>query len=121
MTRTAQPPFDYLLPFHPLELRILLALTDGPSHGYRIVREMEAVEGRERIWPANLYQRMRNLLAKGLIEETAAPEDENADARRTCVQLNALGREVAKAEARPLAGLVVADARAQRLLPESGR
>jgi hypothetical protein len=34
-----------LLPLHPLELRILLVLLDGPAHGYRIVKE---IEGREK-------------------------------------------------------------------------
>lgn len=118
MTRNVEHAAEALLPLHPLEFRILLALVDAPSHGYRIVQEIEAVEGRERIWPANLYRRMRNLLAKGLIEETAPPHDEEGDARRTYVRLSALGRKVAKAEARRLAGLV-ADARARRLLPES--
>jgi len=118
LTRTPEPSPEALLPLHPLEFRILLALLDGPSHGYRIVREIEAAEGRERIWPANLYRRIRDLLAKGLIEETAAPRGEDGAARRTYVRLSALGRRVAKAEARRLAGLV-ADARARRLLPDA--
>lgn len=118
MTRTSEPSPDALLPLHPLEFRILLALLDGPSHGYRIVQEIEAVEGRERIWPANLYRRIRDLLAKRLIEETAAPRGEDGVARRTYLRLSALGRSVAKAEARRLAELV-ADARARRLLPDA--
>lgn len=118
MTETAEQRPEDLLPLHPLEFRILLALLDGPSHGYRIVQEIEEAEGRDRIWPANLYRRMRNLLAKGLIEETAAPPDGEGAARRTYVRLAALGRRVAKAEARRLAGLL-ADARARRLLSEA--
>lgn len=104
------------LPLHPLEFRILLVLLGGPSHGYQIVKEIEQREGGERIWPANLYRRIRDLLAKGLIEETSAPKRE-ADTRRTYVKVSVLGRRVAQLEARRLAELV-ADARAQRLLPE---
>jgi hypothetical protein len=85
LTRTAEQRPDDHLPLHPLEFRILLALLDGPSHGYRIVQEIEEAEGRERIWPANLYRRMRNLLAKGLIEETLAPQGKTTRrGGRTC-------------------------------------
>lgn len=103
------------LPLHPLEFRILLVLLGGPSHGYQIVKEIEAREGGVRIWPANLYRRIRDLLVKGLIEETSPPKRE-ADTRRTYVKVSALGRRVAQLEARRLEELV-ADARARRLLP----
>lgn len=106
------------LPLHPLEFRILLVLLDGASHGYRIVKEIEAREGGSRIWPANLYRRIRDLLAKGLIEETEPPRGADADPRRTYVRVSALGRRVARVEARRLEELV-ADARARRLLAES--
>lgn len=106
------------LPLHPLEFRILLVLLGGASHGYRIVQEIEAREGGARIWPANLYRRIRDLLAKGLIEETSPPRGAEADPRRSYVRVSTLGRRVARAEARRLEALV-ADAREQRLLPES--
>jgi DNA-binding PadR family transcriptional regulator len=109
---------ETLLPLHPLEFRILLVLLDGASHGYRIVQEIEAQEGTGRIWPANLYRRIRDLLGKGLIEATAAPRGEDADPRRTYVRVSPLGRRVAKAEARRLEALV-ADARARRLLEKA--
>lgn len=106
------------LPLHPLEFRILLVLLDGASHGYRIVKEIEAREAGERIWPANLYRRIRDLLAKGLVEEALPPRADSADPRRSYVRVSALGRRVARAEARRLEELV-ADARARRLLPDS--
>lgn len=102
------------LPLHPLEFRILLALLDGPSHGYRIVRAIEAADS-GKVWPANLYRRIRDLLGRGLIEEVAPPAGDT-DTRRTHVALSALGRRVAEAEAQRLEGLV-AEARAARLLP----
>ena len=105
------------LPLHPLELRILMTLTAGPSYGTRIVEEIEAqVAGRTKLYPANLYRRVRDLLKQGLIEETRAPA--GADPRRTYVRITRLGRSVARAEARRLQELVE-DATRHRLLPEA--
>ncbi len=95
------------LPLHTLELRILLVLLDGPSHGYRIVKE---IEERERtvgvIYPGNLYRRIRDLLAKGLIEDDDPPKGGDTDPRRRYFRVTALGEEVVRAEARRLEGLV---------------
>lgn len=50
-------------PLHPLEFRILFVLLDGPARGYRIVKAIEAREaGHTRIYPANIYRRIRDLL-----------------------------------------------------------
>jgi len=105
------------LPLHPLEFRILLVLLDGPSHGYRIVKEIEAREADAgTIYPANLYRRVRRLLDDGLLAETEPPEEEaGADARRTYHRVTRLGRAVARAEAARLQELVL-DARERDLL-----
>ena len=104
------------LPLHPFEMRILMALTEGPSYGTRIVEEIEERVGRrEKIYPANLYRRVRDLLKRGLVAEASAPE--GADPRRTYVQLTPLGAAVARAEARRLRELVE-DAARHRLLAE---
>jgi DNA-binding PadR family transcriptional regulator len=111
------------LPLHPLEFRILLVLLEGPSHGYEIVKRIEERETRwMKIYPANLYRRMRDALARGLIREVEAPVDvAEADPRRRYVALTELGRAVARDEARRLEALV-ADARERRLLdPEPTR
>jgi DNA-binding PadR family transcriptional regulator len=104
------------LPLHPLEFRILMTLVDGASFGSRIVEEIERSEpGRRKLYPANLYRRIRDLLSDGLIEE--APSPDGADPRRTYVRLTRLGSSVARLEARRLRDLV-ADARRHSLLPE---
>jgi len=110
-----------LLPLHPLEFRILLVLLEGASHGYRIVRAIEERErGISRIYPANLYRRIRDLQQKGLVEESAPPRGAGVDARRTYVRVTSLGRRVARLEAERLEVLVM-EAREHRLLAEGGR
>jgi DNA-binding PadR family transcriptional regulator len=103
------------LPLHPLELRILMALLAGPSYGTRIVQEIESRERGAKLYPANLFRRIRDLLSRGVLEEAVAPD--GADPRRTYVRLTELGRAVARAEARRLHALVT-EADAHHLLPE---
>jgi len=108
-----------LLPLHPFELRILFALLDGPSHGYRIVKEIEERDASwATIFPGNLYRRLRDLTAKGLVEESAPPADSGDARRRRYFKITALGREVARAEALRLDDLV-REARKRRLLPRA--
>ncbi len=96
------------LPLHPLELRILLAVLDGPAHGYRIVKEVEALEGgRFKLYPANLYRRIRDLAGQGFIVEVDPPESEaDADRTRTYFGITPLGHEVVRAEVSRLEELV---------------
>ncbi|MEX0891267.1 MAG: PadR family transcriptional regulator [Gemmatimonadota bacterium] len=103
------------LPLHPLEFRILLVLLEGSSHGYQIVRAIEAGEPGAAIYPANLYRRIRDLLARGLLREADAPRGEDPEGRRRYVAVTPMGRRVARAEAERLQALV-RDARAADLL-----
>jgi len=116
MTKS-RTPGDFL-PLHPLAFRILMTLLDGATFGTRIVEEIETAEsGRRKLYPANLYRRIRDLMSDGLIEDAPAPA--GADPRRSYVRLTAVGRAVARAEAHRLRDLV-ADAARHRLLPETG-
>jgi DNA-binding PadR family transcriptional regulator len=92
-------PTDFL-PLHPLELRILLTVIDAPAHAYRIVKAIEEAEGhRFKLYPANLYRRIRDLAANGLLEEVDAPASDNpSDRPRTFFAATPLGRDVARAE-----------------------
>lgn len=96
------------LPLHPFELRILLVLVrESPTHGYRIVKAIEERDAEwKRIFPANLYRRIRDLLARGLIEELPAPPAAEEDPRRRYFGVTDLGRAVARADARRLQALV---------------
>lgn len=107
------------LPLHPLEFRILLVLREGASHGYEIVKRIEAREGeRMTIYPANLYRRLRDMRARGVLADAEAPAGAR-DGRRRYFELTPLGVRVAREEALRLDELVV-DARAGGLLAEEG-
>jgi DNA-binding PadR family transcriptional regulator len=90
-----------LLPLHPEAFRILVVLRQGAMHGYALVKELEQDPGRPgRVLPANLYRRIRTLLAQGLIAETEErPDPEDDDERRRYFDLTELGLRVARAEA----------------------
>ncbi len=109
-----QPDPQRFLPLGNLPFRVLLALSDQPSHGYAIGKEVEArSDGRLSPTTGALYQALRRLTGDGLIEPTPAPED-STDARRQYFRLTKLGREVARSEAHRLNELVL-EAQARRL------
>ena len=111
----ADEPTEFL-PLHPLDFRILLVLLGGKAHAYRIVTALEAVEGEEgrAVYPANLYRRLRDLTAAGLLAEAPVPAGAD-ERRRRYFGVTALGRRVARAEAERLERLVTG-ARAAGLL-----
>jgi DNA-binding PadR family transcriptional regulator len=87
----------------------MLALLDGPLHGYGIiVRVEEWTGGRVRLPTATLYTALGRLQEAGLIEELA---EEGVDARRgRSYRLTAAGRELVRTETRRLEGLVALSA-----------
>lgn len=97
-----------LLPLTPAVFHILLALADGPKHGYVIMKEVEAVtEGRIRMGPGTLYGSIKRMLAAGLIiEMDERPDPERDDERRRYYKLTGFGSDVLTAEARRLSDLV---------------
>lgn len=68
-------------------LAILVALSDGPKHGYAIMADVEAGTGRP-MGPGTLYAALARLEERGLIE-ALAPVD-----RRRPYRLTALGSTV---------------------------
>ena len=80
-------------------LHILVALGDGPKHGYAIMAEVEALSARP-LGPGTLYGALSRLERRGLIE-ALAPED-----RRHPYQLTPAGRMALKAQLAQLEGLV---------------
>ena len=92
----------------PAVFHILLALSDGHSHGYGIMQDVEAFTGGEiRLGPGTLYRSIQRMLVDGLIEELEiALHDESDDDRRRHYRLTKKGLEIAQREARRLADLV---------------
>jgi DNA-binding PadR family transcriptional regulator len=112
MTGPTTPPIGDL-PFH-----ILIALGDGPAHGYAIGKDIEVRTG-GRLDPTTgaLYQALKRMAEDGLIEPVAQPEP-SPDARRKYFALTTAGRGAVAAEAQRLDGLVRA-AREKKLYPAS--
>ena len=92
----------------PAVFHILLALSDGNSHGYGIMQDVEAFTGGDiRLGPGTLYRSIQRMLVDGLIEELAiALHDESDDDRRRHYRLTKKGLDIAQREARRLADLV---------------
>jgi DNA-binding PadR family transcriptional regulator len=99
-----------------LAFHVLLALGDGPSHGYAIGKYVEQQSG-GRLDPTTgaLYQALRRLADDGLIAAADGPE--HTDLRRKYFALTPRGRRAAAAEAERLAALVRA-ARQRKLYPQ---
>src|SRR5580704_114905 len=96
----------------PADFHILLALAQGPRHGYGIMKEVERESsGGVRLEIGSLYRLLGRLLDEGLIE------DADSDERRRYYRISRLGRRILKTEAARLAGLVEL-VRSRRLLPE---
>lgn len=111
---------DHLLPLKPKVLHILLALADGPRHGYSIMQEVAAQsDGQVRVWPAGLYGALRELEDLDLIVESdKRPSDD--DERRRYFALTPLGTRVLSGEVQRLEA-IVDHARASRALRKAGR
>ena len=90
-------PHD-LLPLTPAMFHVLVALADGETHGYAIMKEVEELTaGGVRLSTGTLYGIIKRLLADGLIRASAGHS--GADPRRRSYELTPFGRDVARAEA----------------------
>jgi len=98
---------DDMLPLTPRMLHVMLALAEGPRHGYAIMEEVETCSsGRVRVGPGTLYEALQSLQRKNLVE--LAPSKPEDDPRRRYHKLTELGRKVLQAEANRLSDLVQA-------------
>jgi DNA-binding PadR family transcriptional regulator len=112
---------DELLPLPPPVFHILIALADGATHGYAIMREVNERTGRRlRLGPGTLYGSIKRMLEQGLIEEVRGrAEGSGDDERRRYYKLTRHGRRVAEAETARLTE-VLREARSHGLLPQRG-
>ncbi len=102
--RAAQDAFSS--PLKAPAFHILLALGNGPRHGYAIRSSVEELTaGAVKLWPATLYGTMRQLMEDGLIEPSEEGEPDE-DARRIYYRLTDDGRAKLIAETDRLRSLV---------------
>ncbi len=72
-----------VLPLSPTAFHVLVALAQGPKHGYGIAQEVEELtEGRIKMGPGTLYGSLQRLSAAELICEADNPGDEGVHAKR---------------------------------------
>jgi len=116
------PEADVPVFLTPAVFQVLLALADGPSHGYGIMQEVgEKTDGATQLGPGTLYRSIQRMLVDGLIEELAiAAHDESDDDRRRYYRLTPKGLATAKAEAQRLSVLVDWAASRKLLGPTTG-
>jgi DNA-binding PadR family transcriptional regulator len=96
------------------EFHVLLALLDGPRHGYGIMQDVqELTSGDFKLGPGTLYTAIARLERAGLIEECEPDAD-----RRRCYRVTRKGKTAASQEAERLLALVRA-ARKGGLLPNA--
>ena len=104
----SRPDQAKYLPLTNLAFHILLALGDGPRHGYAIIRDIEdRTAGAMRLRSGTLYTALQRLDTVGLIEEgERRPAPDQDDQRRRYYEITKLGRQVARLEAARLAAMV---------------
>jgi DNA-binding PadR family transcriptional regulator len=92
-------------PLTPLSFQILVALADGPKHGYGILKDIEEASGQAfSSSTGTLYLAIQRLEQEGLLEED--PSVKSEDSRRRYYRLSSQGRQAAAAETRRLAALL---------------
>ena len=88
-----------LIPLSPAMFHVLVALADGDTHGYAIMKEVEQLtSGAVRLSTGTLYGIIKRLLADGLIREINVRMGAG-DERRRSYALTPFGKDVARAEA----------------------
>jgi DNA-binding PadR family transcriptional regulator len=96
------------LPLKPLDLQLLLVLSEDEAHGYGLVQAIaERTNGLVTLEPGNLYRVIKRLLTLGLVGELAPRRTpELAEERRRYYRLTPLGGRVLAAELQRLEALV---------------
>ena len=102
------------VPLTPAVFHILLALSDGPLHGYGIMQAVEESASSEPVMgPGTIYGSLQRMEEAGLVKELPARTDD----RRRVFALQPAGRRALALEAERLSRLA-ALVREKRLLPD---
>ena len=91
---------DQVLPLTPTAFHVLVALANGPRHGYGVAREVEELtDGRIVMGPGTLYGTLQRMHGSGLIDEADNHGENGLHAeRRRYYQMTPLGNAALSAE-----------------------
>lgn len=108
MMNASDSNVDSFIPLPPATFHILMSLAEGDRHGYAIIQDVaRRTENELKLSAGTLYRSIHRMLEQGLIvEPRARPVPEIDDERRRYYRITALGKAVARAEARRLMELV---------------
>ena len=91
------------LPLAPRDLLILAVLAEGPSHGYGLIKSVEArSQSGVLLDPANLYRVLRRMVRLGWIRQSSVGDD----SRRRTYEIESYGLLVLRAEVERLERLL---------------
>ena len=94
-------------PLKPAVFYILLALAERDSHGYAVMQAVrDRSAGRVPLRTGSFYRHLSQLLAEGLVSESAARPDDDDPRRGAYYRITARGQRALQAERRRLATLV---------------
>lgn len=101
---TSKEELDRVLPLTSTVFHMLVALAEGPGHGYAVAREVEELtDGRIVMGPGTLYGSLQRMQEAGLIEETENPGEEGLHAeRRRYYRMTPLGSAALRADSERL-------------------
>ncbi len=86
------------LPLKPLDMGILVVLSERADYGYQIVKRIQRPEaGGLRLAPSNLYNVLDRMIRTGLVEDLGRESRADGPPRRF-FGISALGRDVLAAE-----------------------
>ena len=101
-----QPDARSMLPLTHLSYHVMLAIADGPLHGYGIIKEVALrTDGAMELEAGTLYAAIKRMNDEGLLEDAPSPQ-EGGDSRRRYYRLTDFGRDVLEAESQRLASLL---------------
>jgi len=101
---TKEVDLEQLLPLSPTAFHMLVAMADGPRHGYAIAQDVEDLtSGRIVMGPGTLYGSLQRMVAAGLIEEADNPGEGGLHAeRRRYYRMTPVGSAALRAESERL-------------------
>ncbi len=101
---TEHSDLEQILPLTATAFHILVALANGPRHGYAVAREVEELtDWRIVMGPGTLYGSLQRMLVAGVIAEAANPGEEGLHSeRRRYYRMTSLGSAALRAESERL-------------------